>query len=230
MNLGIGLGIGTARGGGAPAFDLASLYLTGWFEDYDVGAASGDWAGKASAGTSGSRTMATGTAPTQGTALNGHGTAAFTTASSLVGGAMSLYLTAAAWSAWWLQSVTTAPCVPLSAADFSWFFGAITNSGVQAQVTQAGGGPSASPAMTLGVYYLAQADYDGTTVRVRVNGGTWATSARANIASLVPNMTMGLSASTGTIASVGTLASKISDGTHDSILARMRTWSGLALT
>lgn len=71
-----GMGFGPRlRGGAAPLFNPATLNLSGWFRAFGGGTS---WAGTASAGTSGSRTLSEATNPaTVGATLNGVNTASF---------------------------------------------------------------------------------------------------------------------------------------------------------
>jgi hypothetical protein len=206
--------------------DPETLPLEGWWEDY-VG---GTWVGKASEGSSGSHDLTVVSAPSVGAPLGGHGTASFAAGQSLTGGLLSQFHTLGAWSAWALVNPTSGAFLAFSSAAFNWTVAVIQNFGLQASCTQQTGGPSALPVAVYGTYCLVQADYDGTTVRVRINGNAWATSTRPNLASLAVAMNVGVTSGGGVAASLGVAATKFSDATHNGILERMRSWSGLSLS
>ncbi len=229
MNLGIGLGLGMQRG--ASAFNVAGLPLTLWVEDYG----GLPWVGKASAGTSGTHNLTTGTTPGVGTAFNGHDTAYFNTGTKNIDGGGGLtwgdLISASAFTLQVIANFDSASALNVGRPDLdpslihslnTNFYMAITTSGLRGgyydgvayQVT-----PSvAHPAD--GTKACVQMKLSGGTISIRVNGGAWQTTTAANVRSteLADGCRFGLSMD-GRMAQIMTAASALSDADLDGLYA-----------
>lgn len=212
------------------AFDPSSLPLTGWWRDY----AGAPWAGAASAGTSAAHALAAGaTVPTVG-ALNGHGTADYISGENLVDGGYTLgsLFSAGAYTIAILAYVNTASAPGGNIYDVaSWLVDTAGNaspgigfstSGVT--VWHASGGVYDGPTVpqATGAWFLLQAKYDGTNLKLRINGGAWSSVAIGNVtAGLAANFKSGLSwdnvrAIDGRVAEMITSDVALSDANLDS--------------
>lgn len=169
----------------APAFDPATLSLTGWVRAGGYNAGTGTWTGVASAGASGSRNFTEATnKPAAGSNLNGLATVSFN-GSQYVGSGASIgsdFFTSSAWSA----SVLVNPSAYGSGdgtmgTDAFWGdLGGYIQSGLGTASAHGGhvqvdGVTNYLPtqAMSLSTWQCVQVKYDGTNVKLRVNSGAW---------------------------------------------------------
>lgn len=225
-------------------FDPASLSLTGWWRASFAGS---PWVGTASAGGSGSRDLTESTnQPATGSAVNGLTPADFDGTNDRLanGTAISTLLTASAWSAWALVYVDTIGSPPnftlgsiVCDTGGYWCIGTWTNSGTKAFVGQWDGGPKgAEAALSVGEWQLLQAKFDGSTLSIRVNGGTPGTSPCGNIQVANGTLVLGRNYTSaqffdGKVLEVGLLGgSALSTPDEDQILSYCRDRYGLSLT
>lgn len=181
-----------AAAGGAP-FDPATLSLTSWLR----APYADPWAGVASAGSSGtnSYTGAPGNTPTAGTPLNGLATADFTsdwtssadyaeTCAPLTG-----YVLAALVNADSLTNSVAYPNGYDSAGLLSDGYGlslGVDDSGVVLAHYDGGWKTSRSVfGIATSTWYFVQGRYDGTNIKVRVNGGAWSAGTAAGTRGIV---------------------------------------------
>lgn len=230
----IGLGLGMGFGGGAvvasdPMPTVAALPLSLYLDGADY--AAGTWAGRASAGTSGSHTATTeGSDPTVGATLNGHQTVQFAAAStqhlSLAAHASDLF-GASAWSFWCLCN----PHFPgtatriLNAVTFDFYvFGAWE---------LLLGSANAASAASYDAWQMFQAKYDGTNLKARTNSGAWVSVAAAGVAMTGAAKLGAYSDNSfpfdGKMASVGASATTLSDANFDTIRTALNTRYALSL-
>lgn len=178
-------------------FDPASLPLTGWWRDYppESGGAPVPWVSSASAGPSGGRTLYHGvSSPTQGALYNGHRAAGFngtyeSTNSSLADGGSGQtigdFISSTAWTRWYVFKATTLNAPgdnPLNEPGFwasralmddvgyTYVCDTVDTSGIHFGQLDAGGRKVISAPITTGVLYRAIARFDGSFMRLRLNG------------------------------------------------------------
>lgn len=191
---GLGLGLGFGGGGGpvSGVIDPASLALSGWYRDYTAAL---PWAGKASAGTSGTPTLQTGGfgAPGAGATSNGRTSAAFP-ADKYIRDAVGLvgaYITPTAWRAIIVarfDAPAAAGANPYNDAAFlqdgsNGVWGVAINSTNIFAYAYVGGTPKVAAVAYPGTgWHMIDASYDGATLSCSVDGGTPGT-----IASATPN-------------------------------------------
>ncbi len=240
IGLGLGLGIGGRYGGSTPeVFDPATLSLTGWWRASYGGS---PWAGVASAGASGSRTLAeAGTPPAVGAALNSLDTADFDGSDDCLktAAAASSYVTDSAGSYWILfnaDAAAAAEATPVGDASVlglqaSGFMGCAINStgfrpwihdGAYKSVTIATGSPT-------GAWILGQAKWNGTTLYGRINGGSWSSTAAGAVGDLSAVLKMGghFTPFNGLVAEMGITDSALSDDDFDDIVSYIESRYGL---
>lgn len=236
------------KSSGGPVFDPATLALTGWWRASYPG--SGTWSGTASAGSS----VANGlleviNAPSVGTAVNSLDPASFDGVNDkLAGAAFSTFATDSAYGGWALIKVasigTDAAAPSLYDNDNVWSNGAYAglvlrdDGGGTVTVTLFhfdGGQKGVAANFTTGAWQLVQWKYDGTNIKIRVNGGSWSSTAAGTLADL--SSTFSLSASyDGTahldadVLEVGLIDSALSDANFDNVLSYARSRYALALT
>ncbi len=197
--LGIGLAIspGSGWGGSTPAFNPATLSLTGWWRANYTGS---PWVGVASAGSSGSRELTEGTnPPATGSAINGltpadfDGTNDMLNASTVGATNLEHYFTTSAYSyslLIWADSATadagnsdgyTMPGL-IGDGSFATPMGcSFSSSGIRAWHNASGNWDSVAVACSTGGLRSVQVRYNGTTLSTRVNGGSWSDQARGNV-------------------------------------------------
>lgn len=84
-------------------------------------------------------------------------------------------------------------------------------------------------AITPSAWHLIQWNYDGTTLKIRVDGGSWASVAATALdptglgQSLALGVTAYSTAYVGKIAEIGLLASSLSDANHNNVIAAVNT-------
>jgi hypothetical protein len=223
------------------AFDPATLALTFWSRASYQGVT---WPGVASAGSSGSHNLALSTSnPTVGGAQNGYASAAcnwtnsqgFTNAT-----AISTLLSASAWSVSMLVKITafhtnssTTYSNDILIADTGSFWGIFVKSSGNVRAYQWDGAEKyAETTISSGAYALIQAKYDGTNIKVRVNGGAWQSAAAGNISTLTGTLSvmfLGGLAAEGLLEEVMGAAVTWSDADCDNILAYTRARYALTL-
>jgi len=178
--------------GGVPAFDPATLAMTGWYRDYPTFTGTQPWVSANSAGVSGGRTLYHGaSSPTSGNFLNGHQTAAFdgtfnsTNALEGSGEQMQQYITAAAWSAWALVKPTVAAVAsgdprqdPAVWDDSGASFWCLNYNANGMNLSQVGNAilVTRTVACSVNNWHIVQAYYDGTNLALRVDSGAWSTA------------------------------------------------------
>jgi hypothetical protein len=179
VRLGLSLGLSQPRGGAAPVFDPATLALTGWWRDF----AGSPWAGTASAGTSGTPTLSSGSAPGVGASMNGHAVADFDGAGDNLfsSAATATHFTNAAGGAAVLFNADTAAAAaaeayddrPLISDENGRFALVHTASGIRATIYNGAAWViTPSIACATGAYHWAFAWWTGGTLYVQLDGGT----------------------------------------------------------
>lgn len=227
----------------AAVFDPATLTLTSWLRDY---AGSSPWSGTASAGGSGSVTFSGGTPPSAGTALNSHGTADFngstqTLASSVnitslvsngAGSLVALFnaRTAAADPGATAPYNSPAFLVDVGVGDFDFGYNA---SGVRGGYYNGTTWNSPVAAANTGNWHLAQMRWDGTTLGIRVDGGSWQnvsfTAASLFATPGTMGQAFGASYFDGRVAEFLTAQSALADATFDNIKSYVNSRYALSL-
>jgi hypothetical protein len=209
---------------GGPALLAPTVYL----KDY---AAVSPWAGTASIGTSGTRTAAVssgsaGAAFGIHTSLHLSGTGGFITQNSTL---LSAIISASAFSMQFIAKMSAAVASGTLANEASLFTDrgggnvnvTYSTSGVRAGI--AGGGTTSYVTLATGVAACIQVVYNGVTLKIRVNGGTWSSVASTNVPVLTGNINVcGLSAAgaawlTGDLAQVAIFNTTLSDATMDAL-------------
>jgi len=231
--LGLGLGLGF-QNGASSAFDPATLSLTGWWRASYSGS---PWAGTASAGASGSRSLSEAThPPTTGTAVNSLTPADFGGVNSVLSGAaISTYISASAFSLWVLFNADTADSGAGGAYASPYLFGdtatymflSFDANGLNVRVSDGATFPTVTVACATGGWHLAQVQYGSSTLKLRVDGGAWSSTATcAAIADVSNTMRVGLSYSgtalDGRVAEVGVANTAIALATFDDVLTYTR--------
>jgi len=235
----------------APAvFDPATLALTSWVRTAYAGA---PWTGVASAGSSGSRNLATiGADPTAGANLNGRATASFDGAASALQhqAANNVLFSASAGAFAALFKANTAPTA--SASDYA--NGNLLGDPMNAETifgyTSHGCGlcmytggfvtldnrDSANLSASTGAWHLYQVHWNGTTVRARVDSNPWVSKALGALSFLTPsNPCVGKGYPPvgiffdGLIAETLTAAVNLSDSDFDNIKSYVNSRHGLSL-
>jgi hypothetical protein len=221
---------------------IDSLNLTFW---YETNYTASPWVGKPSAGPSGTINLSGATAPTT-RAINGRTAPDFngTTQSLSTTITPSFLVRPSSYSGWALFIADT---VPVEAAS-SFSDPAIFTSNTDAQgvpilsVGSSGGTPriTISPyaggawlqyrqTIALAALQCFQYGYDGTNLKYRVNGGVWTTVATGNLttgAGTAINVGVNFGGTVffdGALASIGLSKDTFSDGTHDMILAELKS-------
>lgn len=184
---------GTSGGLAFTYWGASALLLYGWWQASYAGS---PWGGSASAGSSGSRPLSEATnPPTVGTPVGGFNPASFDGVDDLLTafGQGSDYYSAAAYSGWALVNLVSSHTdsataylndAILSAATSAAHGVTVRSSGlVQAFSYDTSSGLIDGPtsAFSFGVPQLVQWKYDGTNLKIRVNGGAWTSSARSNL-------------------------------------------------
>lgn len=175
LSVGLGLGLGFANGGGAAAFDLTTQAWDGLWWDFSAV----PWVGQV-----GGNLASDGADPTVGTALNGHGVAAFSSQKLKSAGNLAAFATASAWTMAILCKPSSIPASPSPTQPYLdgclWvnldgIWGAsITDQG--ARVWQFDGAyriDTATGTPTAGAWNLLLARRDGTKIYTSLNGGAW---------------------------------------------------------
>jgi hypothetical protein len=196
-------------------FDPATLSLTGWWRaDSTTGYVAGTFDGVASAGGSGSRDLTQGTGANQpgtGVAIDGHtapdfdGTNDFLTNAT----AISTMLSASAWRMWALiqtDAIATNDATSYNndtvICDTGLFWGVFlrNNAGTQSVYAYQWDGAEKAVSITASItgnYTLIQARYDGSNVRLKVNGSSVSTVAAGNISTTTGTIVCGAGSGIG---------------------------------
>ncbi len=237
------------RRSSAAAFTPASLALTGWWEDY----AGTTWVGKASAGTSGGRTLVAAPAldaPVVGTALNGHGTASFDGTNHVltIASALSTFVGASAGSGAFLARSAVAgdadpggatryqgSAVVCDAPSSGYFHVGSNNGGTYGSIFNGSYKSSIGAGATQTTWVLGQVRWNGTTISARRNGGAWHGPISCGAIDVVTGDLyvgngFGADKYSGLMGAILLTDQYLSDATFDSILAYYRSFSGEALT
>ncbi len=223
--------------------DLASLSLTGYWQDFTAA----PWVGTASAGTSANQNATSGGAPpAAGAALNGFGTADFDGSNDhlLCDDTLDTYIAASASSGWVLFKADAADALGGGAVNakpcfFNAYFGdnyyaiGYNDSGFCAEVYDGALKTAVTPAPT-GAWTLGQWKHDGTNLKVRINSGTWVSTAAGAVTSLTASCAIGPDVGVtetydGLIASIGISDTVFSDATFDLIKETLNARYALAL-
>lgn len=230
-------------GGGVVAFDPATLPLTYWGRDYP---GTSPWPGTASAGTSGSNSLSGGVPPDAGATLHGYPTAHFVQASfqSLTDSAdlMSL-ISAGAGSLVVLYKADSATAdggdgapyqVPAFLGDTDGDFGfGFSDAGVRGGY-YSGGYSSIAVAVPVDEWHALQMKWDGTNLKVRVDGGSWSSIALGNASLTASVCKLGTNFSTsayldGTVVERMISDTTLDDSDFDDILSYLRSRYSLGL-
>jgi hypothetical protein len=232
----------------ASAFDPATLALTGWWR---ASYSASPWSGVASAGGSSGRNLTEATnPPTTGTAVNGLTPASFDgTNDQLGGGTFTTFYDADGYGGWALVNIVTIT----TNSGSSYLNDAIVSDtgGVhEIFLTDNGAGtvqvgishyndttfPTAQTAIATGAWKAVQWKFDGTNIKIRVNGGTRAsTAAGGNLSATGTNLRLGGNYNATVFTQldyldVGTVDYSPSDAEEDNVLSYLRSRYALALT
>jgi Pectate lyase superfamily protein len=232
---------------GEPAFNPASLSLTGWWRSYG---GSSPWSGSTSASSSSSNALTEAThPPSAGAVQNGKTTANFNgTNSKLTGAAMSTYFSSTAFSGWVLVNIdaihTSGLTLPANSNDqilcshgtgvWSLILNA-TGPAVTHYISDAGGANhGATTPLATGTWQLVQFRFDATNVGIRVNGNAWVQSACPSIFSVTPTIDVGMNVNAdhfldGRIVEVGLASTKLSEADFENVRTYINDRYGLAL-
>ena len=226
------------------AFTPADLTLSGYWKASYSGS---PWVGTASAGASGGRNLTEATnAPSVGSAVNGLTPAHFGGSNSKLGGAaVSTYMTVAAYGGWVLlnvPSISTNSAFPSLYDNVTiWSNGAFGGLVLRSNNTVTlfhfdGGQKNVAASFTTGTWQLVQWKFDGSNLKIRVNGGAWQTtpgvgnSADTTSTFYLSQRYDGTSDLSADVLEVGLFASAQSDANDDNVLSYDRTHYALALT
>lgn len=237
--IGTGAGIYTYNA----TFDPATLSLTGWWRDYP---GASPWGGTASAGSSGSHAMAGGSAPSAGSTLNSKPTADFNGLNQAIASSVNIpsLISNGAGSLVALFNARTAAADPGATApynspaflvdvgvgDFDFGYNA---SGVRGGYYNGSAWNSQVAAANTGSWHLAQMRWDGTTLGIRVDSGSWQNVSFSAATLFATAGTMGQSFGAsyfdGRVAELMTAQSALSDPNFDSIKSYINARYGLSL-
>jgi hypothetical protein len=233
---------------GGGAFDPATLALTGWWRASYAGS---PWTPTASAGTSGSNgnlTEAT-NPPAVGTAVNSLDPADFDGANDkLTGPNASALFDAADWSAWVLFKAASAPAdqgAPYRYTNPAFFAEGgsayigmgFSSGGIHVVQYQTGLGTHKELILACGTgaWHLAQAKYDGTDLKLRLDSGAWSTIASANLelsgstTVVLGNPAFASAPYDGDIAELAMADVTLSDGDFDNVVSYVNSRYALSL-
>lgn len=245
--VGMGLATRPRPSGTVPAFDPATLTLTGWWRASYSGS---PWAGTASAGGSGSQSLTEASlSPSVGTAVSGVTPPDFNgTDDRLAGAACSTFFTTTHYSGWALVKVDTIGTdsathnanehIATTLGTGQWGIYLRDNGAGTVNVTHRAFGSSVertvATAFTKSTWQLVQWRADGLTLEIRVNGGAWASAATGTINSLAAALELGRNPNQnefldGAILDFGTCQLKLNDATFDDIKSYANARYGLAL-
>jgi len=233
------------KAAGGAAFDPATLALTGWWR---ASYSASPWVGTASAGASGTRDLTEATnPPSVGAAQNGLDPADFDGTNDQMRITLTLddFVNASAASAWVLFLADTAAAdapagqpynnpAPLSTANSGYFIVGYSDAGVRC-ATHDGAYREVTVAASTGAYHLAQVRIDGALLGVRVDSGSWSTTACGAIADLTSNpIFLGTNVDQtkyfdGRILDVGLIDSVLSDVNFDNIKSYVNSRYALSL-
>lgn len=230
-------------------FDPATLALTGWWRG---SFSASPWVGNASAGTSATHDLTEATnPPSVGAAVAGYTPADFDGSNDLLENASTCdnFLSNTAYSGSalvYVDSIATnaTPAIydndQIVNTQGIAYWGIYLRSGSGGLVGifhYDGSYHTAEAAFTAAQWNLVQYDYDGATIRIRVNGGTWQTASAGTLHAGFAARTFQIGRNTsstefldGKYLDLMTSQSKFTDDTHDDILSYCRTRYGLALT
>lgn len=244
MSFGYGFGVACRTSKAVSTFDPATLALTGWWRgSYD---GSGTWSGTASAGSSGTRSLVELTnKPSSGTAVNGFNPATFDGVNDKLGGAaVSTYMTVAAYAGWALvnvSSISTNSAAPALYDNVTiWSNGAfgglvLRSTGTVTLFHFDGSQQEVAASFSTATWQLVQWKYDGTNLKVRVNGGARSSTAAGSLSDLtstfyLSNRYDGTADLPADVLEVGLIDSALSDANEDNVLSYARSRYALALT
>lgn len=181
-----------AGGGGGATFDPTTLPLTAYFKMFGTA----PWAGTASAGTSGSRTLSavSGSDPVAGDALNGINAATFDKDAGTpqylrdATDLLDVYLSSTAYTVSVLIKPVTAPSAGANPYNNASVFGEnqgnfgleYSDAGIEL-FHYSGSYKTVAVALPTGSWALVDAKYDGTDIKIRVNGGAWTSLAAGSL-------------------------------------------------
>lgn len=207
------------------------------------------WAGTASAGVSGTKSLTEATnPPSVGSAVNSLTPADFDGTNDILNlsGTLATYATASAYSGWALVYVDAISTNAASSFDNDAILSTTGGAAVAIYLKSTGvvgfrhfGGTSGELALTrtftTGTWQLVQWKYDGTNAKLRVNGGTRGSVAPDALAATTNPVAIGQNYAgaqflDGKILEIGLTNTAISDANEDKILAYARTRYTQALT
>ncbi len=237
-----GFGFGSrGRQSALAGFDPATLSLTGWWRGSYT---SGNWAGTASAGTSGSKTLTAANSPASGSALNGYtpvdlgGTNQhFTQANALA--SVSAYFM---WALVYIDAIDTANTIPgspylndhiIGDSSGNWGLALTTSGGTAVQAWHySSGNKGVTLPISTGQWTLVQARFDGSTIRGKINSGSVQTIAAGNVSSLgttYVGRSYGSTYVDGRIMDLGVMSTAGSDAQFDDIRSYVNNRYALSL-
>lgn len=217
------------------SLDPAVLSLSGWYRASFTGS---PWTPTASAGTSGANgDFAEATnPPATGTAINGLTPASFDGTNDLLSNATTVgtFFSASAWSMIVLFKAASSQAfgtdeydnesiissVGGAAAEIGMAF---SNDGISVWHLSGAAWPGVTVAVGTGAWHLAQAKYDGTDIKLRIDGGAWSSVTAGNMDSTAETLQFGVNWNgamfyDGDVAEVMLAASALADSYFDSIL------------
>ena len=227
-----GFGLGFSGGfGGVPAFDPATLSLTGWWRaNYS---AASTWVGVASAGSSGSNDLTQSGSVSAGTAQNGYTPADFdnTDDQFTLDDTLDTYMGGTSNAGWILMLADTTGAELLGDVTNDKFHLSIDATNVILDIEDSGGAPNTAPtrAYSTGSYFCLTWRMDGSNVQVGVNENPGASGGASSVSRTVGAMsltgTVRISPSTsggrfdGRILDMGIADSALNDATFTDIRA-----------
>jgi hypothetical protein len=188
--LGLFIGMGAPSLPAGVITNPTQLTLTGYYRGNYTGS---PWAGTASAGTSGSHSIAAGTTPSTGVALNGITPALFVAASSQslrdLTFTMEAYVSTTAYTISCLIKPVTAQAHGANPFNNPSIFGEnggnigleYSDSGAQLFHLTGGIYKIVTVALPTGSWALVDSKYDGVNIQIRVNGGAWQSLAAGSL-------------------------------------------------
>lgn len=233
-------GSATLSGAFTAAYHPELFTLTGWWRSY----AGAPWVGTVSAGSSGTHDLTAVSAPSVGAAQNGYSPASLDgVASALVSAtAVSSFFAAGSGSIAILFKANVAAAnnagdaylVPGLFTDTQAYFGmGFSDAGVRAYLYDSSY-KQLTVACGTGAYHLAQMKWDGSTLKCRVDHGSWQSVAVGAIGTVTNTPVIGRTYNSsaffnGDILEVAFAATALSDANFDYLRNYMNTRYGLAL-
>lgn len=233
---------------GSPTFSIASLSLTGYWEDASYSLSTGGiWLGSASAGASNGRNLSEVTNFPAKTGVGLSGYPDFDGTNDKLESALTLndFFSVSGWSAWVLFYADTAPSDAGATQRYNnaQFFGGANYATICMGFSTAGvhllGGAVGTErvvACGTGGWHLAQGRYDGTNLELRVDSGAWSSVAAGatNPTFMTDTLRFGANYALnnfidGKQRNMGFAASALSYAQFDNVKASLNAATGLTL-